>query len=454
MKRRSREAHEQQGLLPFEIEEVAEPPAEIHKRCADATRFFHEHGFKVNSFWSVEGWDPAKESVDKMIDAMKGHIDDRFDGIHLDMLNAPKTTAGAALGNGAEGAAAAVARMRDELHKYGQEKYGRDVMFAGNLWRLDSPYLLEAARHTDAVWTESFGVSDAELVRIERVGMSIGDGRPAWYHLQPDDDAEGRIEKLTNLGRALFSSCLFENAVFLCNYKYPVKVKGNWQFFYINPKWEEHILRYSKFAREHRDFYISAQPEAAVLVAFRPSAVFAANQLMDKLIAAGVNFNVLVYGGRPTVGPGATVGRHFPEPNGDALRQYAAVVMPALEPLPGLGAVKRFNNADDFLRATPPEVEAFLKIDGVVGAPHVIGRVMSKGKYRILHMKQIGYTDAADSLPGTGPLNILMYAPGVTKGFVASPDDGATTQLTLKRDGDRVSFTVPGIEYYSLVVLE
>jgi hypothetical protein len=411
-------------------------PDTAHEQCRQAAEFFHSRGFKFTSFMTAadpEGtnrWDPSPAAVDSLLAELKKHVDDGCDGVHLDVFNAVKIP---------EGAAAQVRKLRGGLHEYGREKYGREVMFAGNIWRLEDPFSLDACPNMDAVWIESFGDSDAEVVRIARVGKAAGGGRPVWYHWQPNDDTEQRVSSLGNLSRALFSSCLMENAVFLCNYKYPVKAKGKWEFFYINDRWEKNVLQYSKFAREYRDCYLGAEPRAAVLVAYQPKDVAAANKTMDALLARGVNFNVLVHGGES-----------HPAPRPEGFKGYAAVIAPGGGLPADIG--KRFEDSDAFFKDVPREVGEFLTIDG---APNVLGRVMVKGNKRILHIKQIGYTDKADSLPATGPLTVTMLAPGVSKGFFASPDRGGKTELSLTAlDQGRVRFTVPGVEYYAMVVME
>jgi hypothetical protein len=416
----------------FRFPRPLEVDPQIHQACQEMAKVIHARGWKLNSFRTIMNWDPSPEPLAQAIESLKKHIDDGCDGVHLDWFNNPKVTAGAP---------AATRQIREELRRYGREKYARDVMFAGNIWRIERPVALELAPQMDVVWMETFGDSDLDVVRVARVAAAAGYGRPVWYHLQPDDDKEARIKNLANLPRALFSSCLMEEAVFLCNYKYPIKVKGQWRFFYINPAWEQNVLRYSKFARRYRDYYIGAQPQAAVLVAFQPPYSSSATSTMQTLLGQGVNFNVLIHGGEV-----------FPAAQPTDTQGYAAVIAPGWGPLPPAGRAKCFDSAETFLRDVPPEVGAFLTIED---SPRVLGRVMTKGKYRILHLKQTGYTDKADSLPPIGPFKVTMLAPGVTKGFVVSPDRSEETPLRLDTlDGGRVAFTVPGIEYCALVVLE
>ncbi len=416
----------------FRFPRPSQVPPEFHQECQRAAQAIHARGWKLNSFRTIMDWDPSPEPLAQAIDSLKKHIDDGCDGVHLDWFNTPKTT---------EGAPAAARQIREELRRYGREKYGREVMFAGNIWSLIEPSALEMAPQMDVVWIESWGDSDVALVRIARMATAAGCGRPVWYHWQPNDDHEWQVQKLGNLSRALFSSCLMENAVFLCNYKYPVCVKGVWEFFYVTPVWEQNVLRYSKFVRQYRDYYIGAQPQAAVLVAFHPSYLASAAATMQTLLEQGISFNVLIHGGEV-----------FPAAQLADTQGYAAVITPGWGPLPPSDRAKRFDSAEAFLRDVPPEVGAFLTIEQ---SPKVLGRVMTKGHYRILHLKQTGYTDKTDSLPRTSPLKVTMLAPGVTRGFVASPDGGEESPLQLEAlDGGRVVFTVPGIEYYSLVVLK
>jgi hypothetical protein len=408
-----------------------------------AAQFYHQHGLKVIAFLSVEHWDPAPDSVAKLISVLKSYVDMGCDGIHLDMLFQPATV---------ENAAASVARMREEIHRYGQEKYGRAILLAGNVWRLDSPFALQAGGSADVAWIESWGNSDLEVVRMARVARSLGEYRkPVWYHFQPDTDTQDRVLRLVNLPRALISSCLFENAQFLYNYKYPVPITRKpprpddpieWKMFYITEGWKRSVLEYARFTSAYKPYLTAGAPQSKVLVAFQPGEVSRANAMMDTLLQHGISFNVRVYGSDP-----------FRPLRAVDLQGYTVVLTPThtaeLDDLTRGAAV--YTRADDFLNAVPPEVERFLKIEGDT---HVLGRVTVQGKSRIVHLKQTGYTDAADGLRPTGPLRISLYAPGVKHGFAASPESPQKTSLKLQVEGDYVTFTLPGLQYYTLAVLE
>jgi hypothetical protein len=427
-------------------------PEQMPPKHAPAS-FFHANGLKVTSFLSVEQWDSEPQAVTRLIDAMKVQLDDGCDGVHLDMFFNIRDYDRAVCQSMA--AVAATRRMRDALHDYGRTHHGRAVMLAGNVWRLDDRFALEAARILDVAWIESWGQSDLELVRMARVARALDRGRkPVWYHFQPTTDAAERVKKLVNLPKALFASCLMEGAVFLCNYQYPVLIttrpdkqhefpgeRGVWQMVPINTRWKEAVLRYAKFARAHKELLLDAIPQAPVLVVFRAGDVAAANRLMDALLRLGVSFNVLVYGDDP-----------FGPPTVDVLTGYTCVVTPSagLEKL--AGNTKIFVGTDTFLRASPREAAEFLKIEG---APQVIGRVFTKGNRVLLHLKQCGYSDQADELRCTPPVRVTLCAPKVTRGACVSPDrEGRTTLKVARESGTTVSFTVPGIHYYSLVVLE
>jgi len=414
--------------------------------------YFHAHGLRVTSFLSVEQWDPAPGAVTQLIDAMKGQLDDGCDGVHLDMFFSIRDYDRAVCQTTL--AVAAARRMRDELHAYGRARYGREVMLAGNVWQLEDRFALEAAQILDVAWIESWGQSDLEVVRMARVARALDRGhKPVWYHFQPATDAEPRVKRLANLPKALFASCLMEGAVFLCNYQYPVLITkppaqrkegqgdpGAWEMMPINQRWKDAVLRYARFARMHKELLLDASPQAPVLVAFRADDVASANRLMDALLRQHVSFNVLVYGDDP-----------FGAPTVDDLRGYACVVTPS-EGLESLaGKAKVFVGVDPFLRAMPREVAEFLSVEG---APQVIGRVFTKGNRVLLHLKQYGYLDETDELAPSPPVRVTLSAPSVTRGFCVSPDRKARMTLKVERQAARVSFTVPGIQYYALVVLE
>lgn len=153
--------------------------------------------------------------MDRQIRLTEGMVDDGCDGIHLDIYNEPLTT---------RGAVEATRRIRDALHEYALNRYKRDLLFTGNLWSIVQPFAAVAAQYMDVIWIESFGDSEADVIRAARVAASLGDySKPVWYHYQPDFD-DYRAGHLKVFPEALFSSCLFEGAVFLEDFKYAVFV--------------------------------------------------------------------------------------------------------------------------------------------------------------------------------------------------------------------------------------
>ena len=418
------------------------------EQMRQAADFYRQNGLKVTAFLSVGGWNPAPDAAARLLSVLEGYIDAGCDGVHLDLLFQPATV---------QNAPAAVSRLRDALHRYGQEKYRREILFTGNVWKLDSAFALQAAAITDVAWIETWGDSDLDLVRIARVARSLGGNKqerhkPVWYHFQPNNDTEGRVLHLVNLAKALFSSCLFEDARFLCNYKYPVPVTVKkpgagddsieWKMFYINEGWTKSLLLYARFADAYKTYLTDTVPQAKVLVAYPPEEVSGANRIMDTLLERGIGFNVLVYGSDP-----------FRPLTPESLQGYTTIVTPmsdaALVSLaPGVSVLTQ---ADALLRAIPQEVDRFMKVQG---AKDVIGRVTRKGRIRIVHLKQTGYTDAADGLPRTGPLRITLYAPGITQGFCVSPERAGKMELNIQANGDYATFTIPELNYYALAVLD
>jgi hypothetical protein len=421
-----------------------DPPSATLPHPEQTTTFFRQHQLKVTAFLSVEQWDPAPAAVTKLISTLEGYVDGGCDGVHLDMLFQPR---------GEQDALASIRRMRDELHQYSRAKYRRDVLFTGNVWRLDSPFALRAAALTDVVWIESWGKSDLEQVRVARVARSLSNSQmPVWYHLQPDTDTQDRVLKLVNLPAALFAGCLYEDAQFLCNYKYPVPTTVaqakpgqptiDWKMTYINPGWRQTLVRYAAFARTYRAYLTGTTPVSSVLVAFRPEEVEQANGIMDELLAHGIDFNVLAYGDAP-----------MRPATAETLGHYPVIVTPSRRPeLNSLAKTAVFaTRAEDVYNGPVDTVQSLLKIGGV---KNVVGRVFVQGRRRIVHLKQTGYTDGADGLQKTGPLTLTLYAPGVRSAICVSPDEPGKLTPALHRQGNYVTFTIPGVTYFALVVLE
>jgi hypothetical protein len=76
---------------------------------------------------------PGYAWMSRQISLTHSMVDDGCDGIHLDIYNSPLTT---------HGAVAATRRISEATHQYARNKYGRDVLFAGNLWRVVDPFSL------------------------------------------------------------------------------------------------------------------------------------------------------------------------------------------------------------------------------------------------------------------------------------------------------------------------
>ncbi len=129
------------------------------------------------------------------------------------------------------------------------------------------------------MWLETLGTDEREIVRITRLGRAIGKyQKPVWLHWQPvPHNAFDRVSKLANLAKAQMSACLFEEAVFLCNPRYPIfdtigpdrsqEFQGNhgvWKLPAINQGWKNSILQYSRFARENRNLYLGTKPQVPV----------------------------------------------------------------------------------------------------------------------------------------------------------------------------------------------
>lgn len=409
---------------------------------------YHAHGFKCTSFNSVENWDPAK--ADEMIDAFKKHIDDGFDGVHLDMFFMPCTQ---------EGVSDAVQRMAKDLKDYALQKYGRTIMFTGNQWLLDDPAALKEAYLCDVAWLESYGDKELEMIRFCHLGKAIGNyKKPVWVHLQPEHNKKNRIDFLVNLPKVLISSCLVENSVFLCNLNYPVfdtqganisqefmGEYGEWSFVPINDGWRKSVIQYSQFINRYRDYYLDVISQADLILLFKPSEIVTANKIMDKLILENINFNIQVYGEKP-----------FTSITQEELKGYKYVfkIDVSNQDIPqGMKNIITVNEADLDIQIHDIryELDQFLKVEG---DKNLVTRVMVKENKRLLHIKHLGYTDEEDGISKTGPLQVSMFAPGVKKAIMVSPDLDVEVDISLLKQGDKITFSIPGVEYYSLIILE
>ncbi len=406
-------------------------------------RAFHGKEFKVTCFLSTAGWNPEPSWMADQTRLAEGMIDDGCDGIHFDIYNQPATSTGAV---------EATEQISSSLRAYALQKYGRNLMFTGNLWRMIDPFSLETVRFMDVAWIESYGTSDLDVVREARIASSLGNyTKPVWYHYQPDDDDWGAAH-LENLPKALFSSCLFEQAVFLSNYKYPVfdtvgpdlsqffeGEHGSWQWAYANPSWRSNVIQYDSFARRYRDYLIGARPRSETLFAFRPEQVEIANPMMTSLLQAGIDFNVFVYG--DGVGPAPT------EENLTGVRN---LITPDLTALIGHPTVREFASAEAFLQNPPPKDQEFVSVQG---GKDVLARLMVKGGQISIFLKHFGYTMTSDRLAPVGPLTVSVLGPNVKKAFYVTPEYPDPVYLPLTRTGNRISFTIPKLDYFGLIVL-
>jgi len=413
---------------------------------ASIADYYHKRGLRLTSFMSIPGWRPDDEAVAKLIARMRRELDDGCDGVHLDMLFGvadPKRNV-----MESDAAARAVAKMRDAV---GAHRRKPRAMFAGNVWKLDTKFSLQTAALCDVAWIESWGHDDLELVRMARVARSLGGGgKVTWYHWQPNDNEQARVEKLANLPRALYSSCMAEGAVFLCNYQYPVPVVHrdadgrkitDWRMIPINDRWRGSVVRYARFVKEHADKLRDAEPLAPVIVAFRPGRVAAANRIMRDLLVAGVSFNVHVAGRWP-----------FEELAAGDLAGYQAVVSPDGAWARRAASCPVYRTAATLLAGGGAEIRDFCRIDG---AEKVIARVLTGDRRLLVHLKQYGYTDQADDPPAAGPLTLTMHCGREIRQVTCySPDRPGSEQLEFKQDGPKATITVPKLMFYNLVVLD
>jgi len=413
---------------------------------ASIADYHHKRGLRLTSFFTIHNWRPDEQYMEELIARMRRDLDDGCDGIHLDMLfsvanqkqNVDESDAGIR----------AVAKMRDAVHSH---LHKPRAMFAGNAWQLDGKFGVQVAQLCDVAWVETWGHDDLDLVRVARVARSLDDGaKPTWYHWQPDDNEQARVEKLVNLPRALYASCMMEGAVFLCNYQYPVRIthkdrKGrnteDWKMIPINPGWRESVVRYARFALAHADMLRNARPAAPVIVAFRPWRVWQANKIMRDLLRAGVIFNVHVSGRWP-----------FKQVRAKDLAGYKAVI--SLDPAWVKSATNApvYTSARALLAAAGPEVRDFCRVDGNA---KVLARVLTRDGKMFIHLKQYGYTDKADDVPALGPLTLRLHSErSIRKVTCFSPDTTGSTSLEFSQQASQAKITVPTLRFYTLVVVD
>ena len=414
---------------------------------APAVAYYHQQGMLVTAFLSVSGWKPDEASVANLIRQMRKFLDDGCDGIHLDIL----ITVDDPVANvhKSDAAVRAIKRLTDAVHAYPRRP---QAILSGNAWILDGTLGPSIVKLTDVGWIESYGHDDLDLVRTARVARSVDDyGKPVWYHWQPDDNQQERVERLGNLSKALYASCLMEGAIFLCNYQYPVPVltydktgtkKLVWTMYEINDRWKAAVLRYARFAREHGELFRNVTPVAPVLVAYNPQQITAANTAMTLLLQNNIPFNVLVYGEWPFEGLLRC----------KELDSYPCVITP------DNGSERRVQYpgarlaAGDIIASDIAGIHDFCRVEG---APRIVTRTFTQPGRVLVHLKQHGYTDQADTLPPVGPLTLLQHCPKrVRRATCLSPDRPEPMSLKFSQSKGQVRVTVPVLEYYNLVVLE
>ncbi len=412
-----------------------------------AVEYYHQQGLHVTAFLSVSGWKTDEASVANIIRLMRQHLDDGCDGIHLDILisvDNPQANV-----QESDAAVRAIQRMTDAVHAYPRKV---QATFSGNAWILDSTLGPAIVKLNDMGWIESYGHDDLDLVRIARVARSVDNyTKPIWYHWQPDDDQQERVERLGNLVKALYASLMMEGAVFLCNYQYPVPVltydkqgvkKLDWIMYPINDRWKAGVLAYARFARENVDLLTNVTPVAPVLVAYNPRQITAANTAMTLLLQNNIPFNVLVYGDWP----------FEPLLHCKELDRYKCVITPDNGSERNVEYPGAKLAAGDIMASDIPGIHDFCRVEG---ASHVVTRMFTQPGKLLVHMKQHGYTDQADMLPVVGPLTVDMHCPKrVRAATCLSPDRPGRKALKFSQRKDRVRITVPKLEYYNLVVLE
>jgi hypothetical protein len=412
-----------------------------------AVDYYHQQGMHVTSFLSVCNWKADDASVTDLIRLMRQELDDGCDGIHLDMLTDVDNPPANVINS--DTAFRAIDRMRKAVHAYPRKV---KAMFTGNAYMLERKIGPGIVRLTDVGWIENHGHGDLDLVRTARVARSVDNyTKPVWYHWQPDDNEQERVVRLVNLSKALYASLLMEGAVFLCNYQYPVPVltydkkgvkKCTWTFYEINDGWQEAVIQYARFAREHSDFYHNVTPVAPVLIAYNPNQIVAADLNMTLLLQNNIPFNVLVYGQWPFQ---------------DMLKcreldNYKCVVTPDNASERKVQYPGAHLAVGDIMAGNIPGIHDFCRVEG---AAHVVTRTFTQPGKMFVHLKQHGYTDQADALPVVGPLQLEVHCPKRVRSAVClSPDRPGTTKLKFTQHGAQVRMTVPKLEYYNLIVLE
>lgn len=431
-------------------------PDGSRKHVAD---YYHKHGLQVTSFLSVCDWKTDKKSVDELIGHMRRHLDEGCDGIHLDMLidvDDPARTV-----HTSDAASRAIQRMCDAIHAYPRKP---QAIFSGNAFTMQRPFGPALAKLCDIVWIESEAHDDdLDMVRLTRIARSVDDyTKPTWYHWQPGENEESRVQHLANMPKAYYASLLMEGAVFLCNYQYPVplatldkagKKQVKWVFFDINKRWQKAVIQYAKFAKAHGPMLRGAKPIAPVLVAFSPDRIEAANAAMTELLKINIPFNVHVYGKWP----------FRPLSECKKLRDYTYVVAPDPGPARRAGCRTVFVSAEEVRDFLTPAVRDFCRVEGLGNSGNAIypfhgsvaTRIYAKGKQLFVHMKQRGYTDKADKLPKIGPLKMVLTSSRKIRSAVClSPDRPGRQRLKFVQEGPLVRMTIPCLEYYNLIVLE
>jgi hypothetical protein len=210
----------------------------------------------------------------------------------------------------------------------------------------------------------------------------------------------------------------------------------------INDRWKEAVLRYARFAREHGELLRNVKPVAPVLVAYNPNQIVAANVAMTLLLKNNIPFNVHVYGKWPFE---------------DLLRcrdldSYKYVITPDNGAERNVQYAGARLAAGDIMAGNIPGVHDFCRVEGV---DHVVTRTFTQPGKLLVHLKQYGYTDQADSLPVVGPLTLEVHCPKRVRNVAClSPDRPGVTALKFSQRKGQVVMTVPKLEYYNLIVLE
>ena len=412
--------------------------------------FFHKHGIHVNSFTSVKDW--KLNDVPQMIKSACLHIDDGADGVHFDIFNCSE--------NDNPKIIAAIGEMTKSIKNYAMSEYGREVCFTGNLWMITDRVSLGIAYYTDVIWAESFGYGEGEIIRAFRLGRSVGGyDKPVWYHWQPNDDEKRRVDKLKNLVKSLFASCLFESALFLCNPAYPCFDTegedrsqeffgkwGVWSFAYINDGWRKGLYQYSDFLRKNGEFYQNYIPKAPLLIAFTPNDLNLANDCMDILLAKNIQYEPVVYGENP-FGP---FSRH-PFDGGFTHALYIGKT-PENNYFPEKDsyAVASLEDMNRLIPELSLREKDFLRMEN---SSCVWGRVMKKNDITLLHLLHVGYNDDIDNMDTTDGFDVSLVVSSVKKVTLISPDSYGEINLPFHHKDNVVSFMIPGVQYYSLVVI-